>query len=123
MLVFPTTADWGMSAVMAFQKSGKTEGNGFGGYSKFYKPQAKGSLQVSSRVGMTIIYLPALLFSLWSLFSHSHPASPTMPLVQSLLAAHFGKRCLEVLFLHKYSGNTDLITSFGIGTNYTINAW
>lgn len=41
---------------------------------------------------MTIIYLPALLFSLWSLFSHSHPASPTMPLVQSLLAAHFGKR-------------------------------
>ncbi|KAJ1487898.1 3-oxo-5-alpha-steroid 4-dehydrogenase-domain-containing protein [Baffinella frigidus] len=137
MLVFPPTADWGMRAVMALQtvaaystfaseKSGTTEGNGFGGYSKFYKPQEKGTITVPSRVGMAIIYLPACLFSLWSLFSPStlsQPESPNMPLVQGLVAFHFGKRCLEVLLLHKYSGNTDLITSFGIGTVYTINAW
>lgn len=45
----PLSQTIGAYSTFASQKSGKTEGNGFGGYSKFYKPQAKGSLQVSSR--------------------------------------------------------------------------
>jgi len=40
--------------------------------------------------------------------------------VAALLATHFGKRCLEVAFLHKYSGTMPILTSIFIGTYYTI---
>jgi len=93
----PHPQTFGAYSTFASEKSGKTEGNGFGGYGKFYTPQEK-SIKISSRVGMLITYAPALFFSLWS---RSQPGSQSMKLVQGLLAIQFGKRyppCLA-LFL------------------------
>jgi len=49
---------------------------------------------IPSRLGMMIIYAPALGFSLYQL---SQPSAPRMTLVQGLIGAHFAKRCAEVM--------------------------
>ncbi|GBF49695.1 hypothetical protein LPTSP4_12110 [Leptospira ryugenii] len=79
----------------------KTESSGFFNlpYSKFNK--GKG---ISPRFGMFIIYfLPILAYWSTGLSLPKHP-SPYAILLFLLFAIHFGKRCLEVLFLHKFSG-------------------
>lgn len=72
------------------------------GYSKFANRQAR--FTVPSRLGMFLLYFPAvLLFPLVVALSEGEPT--TWHLVcAALVSAHFGKRCLEALFVHKYSG-------------------
>ena len=82
-------------------------------YSKFSGRESGKQAHVSGRLGMLIIYSPSLLASTLQL----HPLNNQ---VAVLLATHFGKRCLEVLFLHKYSSTMPLVTSIFIGSYYTI---
>lgn len=70
-----------------------------------------------------VIYTPALLVSLGILFApHILPdtAFPSPSLAVVLCAIHFAKRCLEVMFLHQYSGRTDRATPSMIGVYYAL---
>ena len=78
---------------------------------------------ISSRNGMLIIYGPAAIYCLSNLpkalaISMDHADRPF--LIGIMLVIHFLKRTLETLFLHKYSGGTDLATSISIGIYYTL---
>jgi hypothetical protein len=105
-------------------------------YSKFFDNKKSFTLLVSGRIGMLVIYVPAMLFSLYALHSASVAspfsfvatlASPLEPrrevLVACLLFLHFLKRNLEVLFLHKYSKAMDIMTGAPIGLYYTLVCW
>lgn len=72
---------------------------------------------------MLIIYGPAAIYCLSHLpkalaISVDHADRPF--LIGIMLVVHFLKRTLETLFLHKYSGGTDLATSISIGVYYTL---
>jgi very-long-chain enoyl-CoA reductase len=66
---------------------------------------------------MLCIYTPALLVSSFFLMT-SPAANGREHLASCLLLAHFGKRVLETLFLHKYSGTMELQTASFIGGFY-----
>lgn len=86
-------------------------------YSKF-RPD-KG---IDARLGMFFLYFLPILAAL----GFSLPTLATATLVQAIVLAaicvHFGKRCLEVLFLHKYSGPIDPLTTLAIASFYTLVA-
>jgi len=72
---------------------------------------------------MLIIYGPAAIYCLSHLpkalaISMDHADRPF--LIGIMLVIHFLKRTFETLFLHKYSGGTDLATSISIGVYYTL---
>eukprot|EP00127_Corallochytrium_limacisporum_P005312 Clim_evm43s202 gene=Clim_evmTU43s202 len=116
-------------------------GEGYGfvqlGYSKF----ARGSsiLQVSSQLGMMIIYTPALMISTYWMYhvinEHNSPWETVLngpslggnirycevrgAAMSYMIIIHFLKRCIEVMFVHVYSGNTDLMTSLFISLVYS----
>jgi len=84
----------------------------------------------SSRVGMLVIYTPALVASLALLVLGSVPeGSPAAALsipppspAAVLCALHFAKRVGEVLVVHKYSGRVDRNVPSFIGFYYAIIA-
>ncbi len=86
-------------------------------YSKFRAQKG-----IPSRAGMLLIYGVPFLGAL----AVSAANFSTLSLVQTIVLAatliHFGKRCLEALFVHKYSGPVDLATSLLIMSFYTIVA-
>lgn len=86
-------------------------------YSKF-RPERG----INARLGMFVLYFLPLLTA----FGFSLPLLASATLVQALVLAailgHFGKRCLEVLFLHKYSGPIDLFTTLAIASFYSLVA-
>jgi 3-oxo-5-alpha-steroid 4-dehydrogenase len=86
-------------------------------YSKFASiKENELKFPLSSKLGMLIIYLPALLAStacLCSIFESSMP-------VKTLMFVHFLKRTLEVLFLHNYSGKMETMNAISIGFMYTV---
>ena len=86
-------------------------------YSKF-----RGKSGISSRAGMFFIYFIPLLAAL--AFSRSYLTQPSLLQAILLLAVlgHFAKRCLEVLFLHKYSGPMDIFTTLSITGFYALVA-
>jgi len=89
------------------------------GYSKFANP-AK-AFKVPSRVGMVALYAPALVVS--GVYLWNAPNTNGRELVTAaLLCLHFGKRVLESLFLHKYSGTMDGDFLLPIGASYALNA-
>lgn len=96
-------------------------------YSKFAAkaPSSGGpTSMVPSRLGMLIIYVPATIVALFCQivlpsFWHDVLATPAGWLV----IAHFLKRDLEVLFLHKYSGHTELGTARLIGFAYAMTSF
>ena len=77
-----------------------------------------------SRYAMLVIYSPSLITSVVLLLLGRYLPSmkniPTRSLAAVLCAIHFAKRCLEVLFLHKYSGRTDKATPTQISVYYTL---
>ncbi len=77
---------------------------------------------IPSQAGMLLIYSVPFLGAL----AASWPNLAALSLVQTIVLAavliHFGKRCLEALFVHKYSGPVDLATSLMIMTFYAIVA-
>lgn len=85
-------------------------------YSKFAK-NIKFGIDVPSRLGMTLLYLPAVPVAYMTL--QNHPDSPRAALMAVLMIVHFGKRTLECLFLHKYSGSMPLTSSIFISSWYT----
>ena len=79
--------------------------------------------EVPTRVGMFIIYTPALLYSASSIYFTTATLDPTMSFrpifLFSLLFLHFLKRVLECAYVHKYSGSMDAAMSLFIGLYYT----
>ncbi|KAL3796414.1 hypothetical protein HJC23_004211 [Cyclotella cryptica] len=95
-------------------------------YSKFSQANGKvPSATWPSRFAMMVIYTPALLTSLVfllapSVIKESALRLPRSSLATAFCAIHFAKRCLEVLFLHSYSGRTDRATPSSIGVYYAL---
>lgn len=99
-------------------------------YSKFARVDDS-SRTWPSRLAMMVIYAPALLVAL--AVSHGLlPGSvgagglqlglPGPTAASALMVVHFGKRCLEVMLLHRYSGRTDRGTPTMIGVFYALTA-
>lgn len=93
-------------------------------YGKFFR---RARLQVSSRLGMVIIYLPAFLIACYSFWVRDRVLAGAwnrLDVVNMLLIAHFGKRLLEVLFVHVYSGTLDLLQAMSVITlSYSMNTY
>lgn len=87
-------------------------------YSKFNQ---KGDLD--SQKGMFIIYFLPLLTYLYFYFKTPNLDSLYHQLIFLAVTLHFAKRCLEVLFLHKYSGKISLITTVFITWAYSSIAY
>uniref|UniRef100_A0A6N2LN94 3-oxo-5-alpha-steroid 4-dehydrogenase C-terminal domain-containing protein n=1 Tax=Salix viminalis TaxID=40686 RepID=A0A6N2LN94_SALVM len=75
-------------------------------YSKFWNlSSAKSSreqIKLSSRTGMLVFYVPALLSGVASFVLYPNH-DPRLFLVKAALTIHFFKRTIEVLFVHRYS--------------------
>jgi 3-oxo-5-alpha-steroid 4-dehydrogenase len=93
-------------------------------YSKFAGKATASTSMIPSKIGMLIIYGPATIISLvyqtlLPLLWHNATATPAGWLV----IAHFLKRDLEVMFLHKYSGHTELGTARMISAVYSLTSF
>lgn len=85
-------------------------------YSKF-RPTSGG---MSSRVGMFILYFVPIPVHLALAADTLAQASLSQLLLSAAVVGHFAKRCLEVLFLHKYSGPIGILTVLQITTIYSL---
>lgn len=94
------------------------------GYSKF-ADKSKG-FKLPSRVAMVQLYSPALLVSLRYLWRSQDATALAMNgregVTAALLSFHFGKRVLESLFLHRYSGTMDGDVLIPISIFYALTA-
>jgi very-long-chain enoyl-CoA reductase len=77
---------------------------------------------LSSRTGMLLIYGVPLTAHVALSFAFLATASATQILVFAAVSGHFAKRCLEVLFVHRYSGPIDPLTTGQITVSYTLTA-
>ncbi|GMH64271.1 hypothetical protein TL16_g04067 [Triparma laevis f. inornata] len=84
-------------------------------YSKFAL-DVKLDKPIPSKIGMLLIYSPATAYSLYALLNSTVASVTLIP----LLLAHFTKRIFEVLFVHKYSGDTSLPLASLIGIYYAL---
>mmetsp|Transcript_22669 Transcript_22669/g.38758 ORF Transcript_22669/g.38758 Transcript_22669/m.38758 type:complete len:296 (-) Transcript_22669:64-951(-) len=81
-----------------------------------------------SKLAMFVIYAPALVASVVLLvlgskndiYNELSFSVPKPSIAAYLCAIHFAKRVAEVLFLHHYSGRTDIGTPIMIGVFYTL---
>ncbi|KAG0497190.1 hypothetical protein HPP92_001881 [Vanilla planifolia] len=92
-------------------------------YSKFWDATGVasigvGDIRISSRVGMLMLYSPAMVAALASFFVPGLVVDLRAQLVASALAIHFAKRVLEVLFVHQYSGQMILDSAIPISLSY-----
>ena len=86
-------------------------------YSKFRLEKG-----IDSRLGMFLLYFGPLLAALGFSLEYLSTATLVQAMVLAAICGHFAKRCLEVLFLHKYSGPMELSTTLMIGSFYTLVA-
>lgn len=97
-------------------------------YSKFSQANDKPSAATwPSRTAMMVIYTPAFIVTITLLALGMQDVNlpltiPAPSLAAVLCAIQFAKRCLEVLFLHSYSGRTDRGTPTQISVYYTLIA-
>ncbi len=94
-------------------------------YSKFVQIDAdnKSQKMISSKEGMTIIYLPAFIASSCVLGLGYTGQIPVLPsLAGAMVNIHFLKRLYEVFYVHKYSGKVSQGISSFIGTYYALVA-
>jgi hypothetical protein len=105
--------------VVACATSYKNERTNPGEYSKFASmKEGKMKQSIPSKTGMLIIYAPATFVAGLFAFVDGLPSSAAAP----LLFIHFLKRTLEVLGLHKYSGQVESKAAYAIGTLYALYA-
>ncbi|TGN10219.1 DUF1295 domain-containing protein [Leptospira ilyithenensis] len=83
-------------------------------YSKFAKGHG-----VSPKVGMFIIYFLPILAYLYTWNTSDNPKLFYQWITLIAFVIHFGKRCLEVLFLHKFSGKIGMLGVFFITIAYS----
>ena len=95
-------------------------------YGKFFQERAAATLSVPSRPGMFVIYFPAFAVACWWAATPTDLVASTrrLDVITLLLLVHFGKRLLEALFLHVYSGTLDLIQAMSvISVSYALNTY
>ncbi|KAL0358602.1 UNVERIFIED_CONTAM: Polyprenol reductase 1 [Sesamum angustifolium] len=81
----------------------------------------KEKAEVSSKVGMIVLYTPAFLAGVSSFFIF--PLSDfRFNLLRSAVTTHFFKRVFEVLFVHKYSGSMDVEAMITISLSYCLSS-
>ncbi|CAN6196927.1 unnamed protein product [Urochloa humidicola] len=100
-------------------------------YSKFWHVVAagagsnnnkqRGGALLKSRDGMLVAYTPALLAAAASFAVPGAVDGPRAQILSAVLAVHFLKRVLEVLFMHRYSGSMPVDTAVTIGTSYLLS--
>jgi hypothetical protein len=80
---------------------------------------------IPSRMGMLIIYVPATIvaFVFQCMLPLLWDDMRTPSVAGWMVLAHFVKRDLEVLYLHKYSGETELDAARLIGFMYALTAF
>jgi very-long-chain enoyl-CoA reductase len=107
------------TAILAFKGQQKAE-EGAVVWSKFAIGKVH-KFPISARVGMLAKYVPAftIITLKVAVFTFS------LGLMESMMLIHFGKRILEVLYLHDFSGSPteDGTSSFFIGLFYAFAAW
>ncbi|VAH26616.1 unnamed protein product [Triticum turgidum subsp. durum] len=99
-------------------------------YSKFWhvvsgqqqKKGGTGGAQLPGRDGMLVAYAPALVAAAASFVVPGAVEGLRAELLAAALAVHFLKRVLEVLFIHRYSGNMPLNTALTISSSYLLSA-
>src|SRR3546814_15673678 len=69
---------------------------------------------------MFILYVGPIPTFLWFVAMYLDHATTTQWLLSVAMVGHFAKRCLEVLFLHKYSGPIGLLTVVQITLIYSL---
>jgi len=72
------------------------------GYSKFANREARFTLP--SKVGMFVLYFPAVFLFPVALWVSGAETTTWHWLLAAMVSIHFAKRCVEALFVHKYSG-------------------
>ncbi|KAM0827042.1 hypothetical protein ACQ4PT_068459 [Festuca glaucescens] len=98
-------------------------------YSKFWhvvsgqqKPSAgAGGALLPGRDGMLVAYAPALVAAVASFAVPGAVEGLRAQILAAALAVHFLKRVLEVLFIHRYSGNMPLNTALTISSSYLLS--
>ncbi len=111
-----------LTALYALQAFGMafSEASGFMEmkYSKFFK----GDRGLPSRQGMFLLYFVPFLIALGFSLPYLAALTPVQALVLAATLIHFGKRTLEALFLHQYSGKMEFSTNLMILMFYSLVA-
>jgi hypothetical protein len=96
-------------------------------YSKFAAKSipSRETSMIPSKLGMLIIYVPAMIVAMICqlVLPAFWPDNMVTTTSGWLVFAHFLKRDLEVLFLHKYSGQTELGVARLIGFAYAMTSF
>ncbi|KAI8975069.1 3-oxo-5-alpha-steroid 4-dehydrogenase-domain-containing protein [Mycotypha africana] len=78
-------------------------------------------ITISSFHGMLVIYVPSLILTTLLLFKTDNGSR--MSLITALNVLHYLKRVTEVIFVHRYSGQSKLIDNILISISYMVFAF
>jgi len=90
-------------------------------YSKF-AADVSSRVKVPTQTGMLSLYAPSAVWGLFIAVFGTYIDEARGRLVGLLVAVHFGKRCYECLFVHKYSGHMPIQSVITIGGYYFIES-